>query len=56
MGDWIRQCNVRLWNYHEPPLSLVLTFYSLSTDENIDEHVYALVRELQVNQSHQKLE
>ena len=56
VGDWIRQCNVRLWKYHEPPLSFVLTFYSLSEDEITDERVCALVRELQVNQSHQKLE
>ena len=56
MGDWIRQYNERLWKYHEPPLSFVLTFYSLSKDEITDERVCALVRELQVNQSHQKLE
>ena len=37
-------------------LSFVLTFYSLSKDEITDERVCALVRELQVNQSHQKLE
>ena len=37
-------------------LSFVLTFCSLSRDETTDEHVCALVRELQVNQSHQKLE
>ena len=55
MGDWIRQCNVRLWKY-EPLLSFVLTFYSLSKDEITDEHVCSLVRELQVNQTHQKLE
>ena len=56
MGDWIRQCNVRLWKYHEPSLSFVLTLYSLSKDEITDERVCALVRELQVSQSHQKLE
>ena len=55
MGDWIRQCNVRLKKY-EPPLSFVLTFYSLTRDEITDERVCALVRELQVDQSHQKLE
>ena len=38
------------------PLSFVLTFCSLSEDEITDELVCALVRELQVNQSHQKLE
>ena len=37
-------------------LSFVLTFCSLSKDEMTDELVCALVRELQVNQSHQKLE
>ena len=37
-------------------LSLVLTLYSLSEDKITDERVCALVRELQVNQSHQKLE
>ena len=37
-------------------LSLLLTFCSLSVDEITDERVCALVRELQVNQSHQKLE
>ena len=37
-------------------LSFVLTFCSLSKDEITDELVCALVRELQVNQSHQKLE
>ena len=31
-------------------------FYSLSKNEITDEYVCALVRELQVNQSHQKLE
>ena len=56
MGDWIRQCNVHLWKYHELPLSFVLTFYSFSKDKITDERVCALVRELQVNQSHQKLE
>ena len=44
-----------IW-YHERPLSFVLTFYSLSKEEITDERVCALVRELQVNQSHQKLE
>ena len=34
----------------------LLMFCSLSKDEITDEHVCALVRELQVNQSHQKLE
>ena len=56
MGDWIRQGNVHLCKYHEPPLSFVLTFCSLSKDEITDERVCTLVRELQVNQSHQKLE
>ena len=56
MGDWIRQYNECLKKYHEPPLSFVLTFCSLSEDEITDERVCALVRELQVNQSHQKLE
>ena len=37
-------------------LSFVLTFYSLSEYKITDKRVCALVRELQVNQSHQKLE
>ena len=37
-------------------LFLVLTFCSLSKDEITDERVCTLARELQVNQSHQKLE
>ena len=45
-----------VYKNHEPSLSFVLTFYSLSKDEITDERVCALVRELQVNQSHQKLE
>ena len=55
-GRLDKACNVRLWKYHEPPLSFVLTFCSLSKDEITDERVCALVRELQVNQSHQNLE
>ena len=34
----------------------ILTFCSLSENEITDEHVCVLVRELQVNHSHQKLE
>ena len=37
-------------------LSFVFTLCSLSKDKIADELVCALVRELQVNQSHQKLE
>ena len=37
-------------------LSFVLTFCSLSKDKITDERACSLVRELQVNQSHQKLE
>ena len=37
-------------------LSFVPTFCSLSENKIIDELVCALVRELQVNQSYQKLE
>ena len=49
------------WSLHRGSQTIqvhpfVLTFYSLSEDEITDEHVCALVRELQVNQSHQKLE
>ena len=58
------QCHRRLdeaihcmfMKYHEPPLSFVLTLCSLSKKNITDELVCALVRELQVNQSHQKLE
>ena len=55
MGDWIRHAmyvHKNIMNH----LSLLLTFYSLSKDEITDERVCALVRGLQVNQSHQKLE
>ena len=45
-----------VYKNHEPCLSFVLTFYSLSKDEITDERVCALVRKLQVKQSHQKLE
>ena len=55
MGDWIKQCNVHLWKYHEPLLSFVLIFNSLSKYETTNEYVCTLVRELQVNQSHWKL-
>ena len=56
MEDWMRQYNICLWKCHEPPLYLLFIFCSLSENKITDELLCALVRELQVNQSHQKLE
>ena len=57
MGDWIRHAMYIYENImNHLSLSFVLTFYSLSEVEITGERVCTLVRELQVNQSHQKLE
>ena len=53
--DKVMQCTFMKVSW-TTSLSFVLTFYSLSKYKITDKRVCALVRELQVNQSHQKLE